>query len=114
MANRHMQRFFQLPLADHAAPSGAGIDHGSIATARSRTPRWVKYQAIQAFISGTKRNGSRKTGFMIIGKPNNIGSLMLNSEGSRPIFPTLFSCRERLRIAINTSGSVEPMPPISR
>jgi hypothetical protein len=33
----------------------------------------VKYHAIQAFISGTKRNGSKKTGFMITGKPNSIG-----------------------------------------
>ncbi|VTN11206.1 Uncharacterised protein [Raoultella terrigena] len=32
MANRLMHRFFQLPFADHAAPSGDGIDQGSIAT----------------------------------------------------------------------------------
>ena len=61
-----------------------------------------------------KRNGSKKTGFMITGKPNSIGSLILNSDGSRPILATLFSCRERLRIAISTSGKVEPIPPISR
>lgn len=51
---------------------------------------------------------------MITGKPNSIGSLILNSDGSRPILATLFSCRERLRIAISTSGKVEPIPPISR
>ena len=109
-----MHIFFQLPLADHAAPSGEGIDHGSIATALSRIPICVKYQAIQAFINGTKTKGSKKTGFMMTGKPNNIGSLMLNREGKRPIFPTLFNCLERLRIAINTSGNVEPIPPIYR
>ena len=38
---------------------------------------------------------------MITGKPNSIGSLILNSDGSRPILATLFSCRERLRIAIS-------------
>jgi cellobiose-specific phosphotransferase system component IIC len=35
-----------------------------------------------AFINGTKTKGSKKTGFMMTGKPNNIGSLMLNREGN--------------------------------
>lgn len=57
-----MHIFFQLPFADQAAPSGEGIDQGSMATALSSTPSWVKYQAIQAFISGTNTKGSKKPG----------------------------------------------------
>ncbi len=109
-----MHKFFQLPFADHAAPSGKASTMAASPPRGRGYPARVKYHAIQAFISGTKRNGSKKTGFMITGKPNSIGSLILNSDGSRPILATLSAAASGCASPSAPAARVEPIPPIER
>ena len=104
----------QLPLAAQAAPSGEGMDQGSRAMNLSRKPHWVSCQAITALIRGTPIKGRKNNGFMMMGKPNSSGSLMLNMEGMNPSLPTDWMEWLRLRMAMNTRGKVVPIPPISR
>ena len=101
-------------LAAQEAPMGPGVVQGVSDTTRSTRPRSRANQARVALIMGTRMKGRKNTGFMTMGAPNSMGSLILNSEGSSPSLPTDFRVRLRLRSAIHTRGSVLPVPPISR
>ncbi|MOA11071.1 hypothetical protein D3C78_1309900 [compost metagenome] len=101
-------------LAAQEAPMGPGVVQGVRETTRSTRPRSRANQARVALIIGTRMKGRKKTGFMTMGAPNRIGSLMLNRPGTTPILPMDLRCAALLRSSRKASGRVEPTPPISR
>lgn len=106
-------QIFQLPFADHAAPSGEGIDHGSIATARRGYPAELNTMRYR-HLSAEQRETAVKNRVHDYRKTKQYWLVDIKQRRQQANFATLFSCRERLRIAISTSGKVEPIPPISR
>ena len=111
---RHRITGLKLQFAAHEAPIGAGVVHGVIDTTRlTRSSFSAKYARV-ALTIGTSTNGRKNSGFMMIGAPNRIGSLMLNTPGTTPIRPIVRRCTALLRSSISASGRVEPTPPISR
>src|SRR5690606_30215276 len=110
----HITTGLNAQLAAHDAPIGAGVVHGVRDTTCAIQPSLVAPYARQALINGTNTNGRNSIGFMMIGAPNRIGSLMLKKLGTTPILPIVRRCATRLRSSRNASGKVEPTPPISR
>ena len=61
---------------------------------------------------GTEINGIARIGFIIIGTPKSIGSLILNIPGIIDIFPIDFIWSFLLIIIAIQSPNVDPIPPI--
>lgn len=114
MQMKHMMTGLKAQLVAQEAPMGAGVVHAVSITTFSTRPRSTANQARMALITGTRMKGRKKTGFMMMGAPNRIGSLMLKNPGTTPIRPMVRRCTARLRISRNASGKVEPTPPIKR
>ena len=100
------------PVARYAKTPG-GITHGTATNVGGIKPIFVKPKAIAAVIGGIINQGITYSGFNTIGRPNVIGSLMLNNPIGAPSFAiVLESSRfEKSRIAI-IKPSVIPEPPI--
>ena len=84
---RHIMTGLSAQFAAHEAPIGAGVVHGVIETTCATQPSLVAVHAKVALIMGTKIKGRKNTGFMMMGAPNRIGSLILKKLGTTPIFP---------------------------
>ena len=61
---------------------------------------------------GERINGIVKVGFITIGAPKIIGSLILNRPGKKPIFPNSFKYADLDVKNKQTSAKVAPAPPI--
>ena len=69
-----------------------GVVHGTAIVAAGTNPHFVAKNAIVTLTIGVKINGTNKTGFNTIGKPNNNGSLILNNPGAADSLPTVLYC----------------------
>ncbi len=118
-AAEHMHRMLSAAglmaqFAAQEAPMGAGVVQGVRDATRATSPRSSANQARVALIMGTRMKGRKNTGFITIGAPNRMGSLMLNRPGTTPILPMDLRWAALLRNSRKASGRVEPTPPMSR
>lgn len=81
-----------LKLVASRAPTGPGVVQGTRVIILPTKSNFVANHAIQAFNTGTPTNGINNSGFITIGAPNIIGSLILNTAGITDSFPIDLIC----------------------
>ena len=94
-------------------PIGAGIVQGIVATILFIPSVVTKNLNMQMLTIGVKTNGTKKTGFMIIGAPNKIGSLTENVTGMNDALPTALFCFDLAKSKkMKAKTNVDPVPPM--
>ena len=95
-------------------PSSTGVVHSTVTAGMGTRPSAIAAQLVKTIISGVSTKGMNRTGLNTMGRPNTIGSLILNSMGSAANRDKFLLLRRRLKSRTAISWHTEvPQPPIA-